>query len=226
MRPEDFENQPGALAICWAFARGDMAISAFETWLYTDPVAELVLGPEQYLIAAATDFGNARRVADLRYSFWNTLPAPAACECHKIANNRPISMGEFSYDGFDHVQRGAGQMFWLHRFRCRVCAAEWWLVLESRIYDVWICYRGWTNQPAIGTYRELLALAVRLGARVRYAEPEVSVEIPATIEDLAIESPGISLTELAQLLPVPVEVIRLHAERVAKASGVNINLHA
>lgn len=83
---------------------------------------------------------------------------------------------------------------------------------------------GGDAQPIARTYRELLALAIRMGASVSYLQPEVSVEIPMTIESLALETPGISVDELAELIPVRPDVIRHHAPRLGCGTGLNIDL--
>ena len=133
-------------------------------------------------------------------------------------------MGSASPDTLTHSEGGTALFFWMHRVHCRVCATEWWLVEEGRIYDVWILFRGWANSPKVDTYRGLLALAVEKGARVRYVDPYASIEIPSAIEELAKETPGIAVSELARLLLVPLEIIGFHAGRVSQDFGLNIDL--
>ena len=220
----DFVTRPIELEKCWAFVRGDMDISGFENWLYFDNIAELALGPDVFLDAVSTDFGNSKRVNDLRHRLSEILPAPAACQCHTIPSGRLSTMGSASPDTFTHSDGRTALFYWMHRVQCRVCATEWWLVEGGRIYDVWILFRGWANRPKVNTYRGLLALAVEKGARVRYVDPYVSIEIPAAIEDLAKETPGIAVSELARLLLVPLDIIRFHAARVSQDFGLNIDL--
>ena len=224
MQSGNFENHPIELEKCRAFVRGDMGITAFEDWLYFEKLAESALGPELFLEAVSTDFGQPHRVADLRHRLSEILPAPAACRCHTIPNRHLVTMGASSPDTFDHLEGGTGDLHWMHRVQCRVCATEWWVVEESRIYDVWILFRGWANRPIVDTYRELLSLAQGMGARVHYVHPEVSIEIPAAIKDLAKESPGIAVSELARLLPIPLDVVWLHARRVSQEADLNIDL--
>ena len=220
----DFAGYPDALEKFWAFVRGDSDLSEFEGWLYSENAAEQALGPEGFLRVVETDFGDPQKVADLRYCLSRALPAPSVCQCHKYANEQLITMGATSLDAFEHVERGVLHMFWMHHFRCKVCLADWCLVEESRIYDVWMLFRGWTNRPMVETYRELLSLAIRMGASVTYVQPQISVEIPATIRDLAIECPGISVSEIGRLIPVPLKVIRDHAQLVTKEAGLSIDL--
>jgi hypothetical protein len=224
LRSGGFDSHPEVVERCWAFVRGDLDISSFENWLYSDKVAELALGPDGFLGAVSTDFGDPKRVADLRHHLSELLPAPAACSCHRQASQHLVTMGALSLDAFDHVERGVLHMFWMHRFNCRACATEWWLLEEGRIYDVWILFRGGTNRPAVESYRELLSLAILMGASVQYFQPQVSVEIPATIEDLARETPGIAVSELARLISIPLGVVRKHAQRILEDTALNIDL--
>jgi hypothetical protein len=194
VRLGDFPNHPNALAMCWAFARGDIEPSTFESWLYSDRIAEMALGPDLFLETVSADFDSTYRVADLRDVLSKILPSPAPCSCHTIPNYHLTTIGMVSLDNFDLIERGTPPRFWLHRFGCRQCGTEWCLAEESRIYDVWILVRGWIDLPDAQTYRDLLALAVRLGASVQYLQAEMSVEIPVTIEELAKETPGITLS--------------------------------
>lgn len=220
----DFGSSPIELEQCWAFVRGDMEISGFENWLYFNNIAELALGPDMFLDAVSTDFGNPKRVNDLRHRLSEILPAPAACRCHTIPSGHLSTMGSASPDTFTHSEGETALSYWMHSVRCRVCATEWCVVEEGRIYDVWILFRGWANRPKVDTYRGLLALAVEKGARVHYVDPYVSTEIPAAIEDLAKETPGIAIGELARLLLIPLDIIRFHAGRVSQDLGLNIDL--
>ena len=224
MRTKDFRSRPIELEKCWAFVRGDIDVSEFENWLYFESIAELALGTDAFLDAVSTDFGNPKRVNDLRHRLSEWLPAPAACHCHQFPNGQLTTMGSTSPDTFDDTDVRIDPLYWMRRVQCRVCGTQWWLVEECRIYDVWMLYRGWSNRPEVDTYRKLLALAVEKGAGVRYVNPYGSIEIPAAIEDLAKETPGIAVNELRRLIQVPVEVIRFHAGRVAQDVGVNIDL--
>ncbi len=226
MRSGNFASRPVELEKCWAFVRGDMDIPEFENWLYFDSIDEISLGPDAYLDAVSTDFGSPKQVNDLRHWLAEFLPAPATCTCHTIPNGHLSTIGSSSPDTFNQVESATAVFLWEYPAQCKVCATEWWVVEESRIYDVWILFRGWDNPPKIDTYRGLLALAVDKGARVQYVDPYMSIEIPAAIENLANETPGIAVSELASLLLIPLDVIRFHAHRALQEAGFKIDLES
>jgi len=212
-----------ALEILWTFVRGDLEASNFEHWIYTHDEVESTLGSDCFLEAISINFADTKQVNEFRHRLKKELPVPAACSCHTLSNKHLLTMGGISLEGFEHLVRGVRHMFWLHRFRCKTCHTEWWLAEEARIYDVWILFRSWDTPPSLNTYHELLSMAVSLGASVRYFQPEVSIEIPITIEELAQEKPGMKVSEIAQLIPVPLEIIRQHARDVALKTGLHID---
>ncbi|MFK0383028.1 hypothetical protein [Agrobacterium sp. NPDC090273] len=224
MSSNDCQIPSEALHICWEFARGDRDVKSFEGWLYSAAEAEPALGPDRFLEAISINFADAKQVAEFRHSLTETLPAPGACKCHTFSSPKCVSLGGISLGTFEHVEDGVGHMFWLHHFHCKACGTDWWLANEQRIFDVWMLFRGKNNQPSVSTYRELLSLAIQMGGSVRYVQPENSLEIPFTIEDLATEQPGIPLSEIAKLLPIPFDVVRRHALQVVTDKGVRIDL--
>ena len=139
---------------------------------------------------------------------------------------QPLTFREdyFALATFDHLEGGIANLFGMHLAQCRVCATEWRVVEAGRIHDVWILFRGWANRPVVDTGRGLLALAVEMGTRVRDVDRQVSMEIPAAIENLAKETPGIAVGELAWLPLIPPDVLRFHAGGVWQDLALNIGL--
>ncbi len=108
---------------------------------------------------------------------------------------------------------------------CKNCKTQWTVAQDNNIYDVWIVVRSARDDTAkVNTYRGLLSQAVTFGAMVRYGDPMHSVELPWAIEELARETPGISVTELTALLPVDRDVVMHHARAVLSGTGVSIDL--
>ena len=219
------KHRPNILDCFWRFARGDMEASEFENWLYSNEGTQLALGEDPYLNAISVDYRDGQRVADFRAELRKSLPHPADCECHTISDWGLVILGQWSPDNFEVVQRETSSPYWLHSLVCKECQTRWTVAEDSRIYDVWIVVRVASFDMAkVNSYSGLLSLAVSSGAMVRYDDPIHSIELPAAIEELAREKPGISLTELTGLLPVDREIVDHHARDVIAKSRVSIDL--
>jgi hypothetical protein len=218
---------PGLVAVFWRFVRGDMDAEAFEDVLHASDKIASEMGSEDHLHAISVDFRDARQVQYLREYLRGRLPSPADCKCHAIPNRGSVHLGQWPSSAFDTIEREVEGLWWFDRMRCRACGTVWWVAREERIYDVWIVSRDKTEaQLHIGTYRALLEAARASGAFVRYADPYEAVSIPAVIEELALERPGIACSEIVKLLPVEPEVVKWHARRVASLTEVDIGLEA
>ena len=152
-------------------------------------------------------------------------PAPPACGCARWADPEMLVIGEWERDAFEVVEEGIRGLAWLSRLRCRMCGQIWTVAQDWLIYDRGLFYRGSGAPPtALLTWRGLLGALAGRGARVTYANPSQSIELPRAIGLLADETPGIALSDLAALLPVEVRFIRAHAEDVIRETGADIDL--
>lgn len=218
------ENSPELLDRFWRFVRGDMETRIFESWLYSSDEIEKALGAEEFLDTISVDFRDAKQVAEFKAYLRQNLSKAAGCDCYSLPDKGSVRLGEWPSDRFEVIEREIDGIWWLHRLKCKKCRTIWHVAAEERIYDVWLLQRGpIPSQTQLRTFRDLLMAAKASGAIVRYAEPTVSWEIPAAIQELAEETPGIACSEIERLLPVDAEIVRQHARQVALKHQLKIN---
>jgi hypothetical protein len=124
---------------------------------------------------------------------------------------------------------------WVSAQRCRQCGQEWLVGTELGHIDV-LCLRRLTPEAAdrllkedvwpsdFNKYATLLRLgkeAGRIGGWIEGMDPSLS-SIPWTIARLARETPGIHVSELAELLNLDLSVATKFAEGVVREKGVRI----
>jgi hypothetical protein len=166
------------------------------------------------------------------------LYPPNACRCGELQDVFDIGMGqeEDVFKTFDRKAEFGEECWWLSLFSCSSCKQNWLVASEQRIYDVWflkrlespvaknITHRGqWPN--SFRSYAELLKLANERGHNVRYLEPLESLELYWTIVDLALAKPGISSSELAELLPIDRSMVREIGNKAVTEPGVSIDFN-
>ncbi|MEO8530351.1 MAG: hypothetical protein ABI459_03955 [Deltaproteobacteria bacterium] len=215
------------LSALWRFVRGDTPADQFENWVYVSSNLEAALGSETYLDIISVDYTHPQRVADLKAQLDKALVPPNPCLCHTVRSGGCVRFGLWTVDDFDITENAVDGKWWLHRLSCRVCHTGWLVAADERIYDLWLAFREpITPPPDILTYRGLLAAARNTGECVGYVDPLHSWEIPAAIQDLARETPGIALSEIVDLLPIDRHVAHKHAVKVMAEHGVNITFDA
>jgi hypothetical protein len=220
------------------FIRGDTGASEFEAWSYATSSLEALLGPELYLNLVSTDFRHAGAVYELRQTLASSMPViESQCACSKLPDLADIGMFETAkyYEIQDRRTRYGEQRWWLGLNTCRVCGQNWLFAQESRINDVVFFNRVDEARASLITethswpeifssYSRLLRLGRDRGHRVQYWDPVNSNELKFTIIDLALEKPGISISELVELLPVTSDIARLIAAKAIEAEGVDIDM--
>jgi hypothetical protein len=164
--------------------------------------------------------------------------------CVELRDLSVLPMGAgFSYRLYEKVSetlervKSRGEPYeWLSAERCRQCG-QWWLVgTEDGHIDV-LCLRRLTLEAAdrllkedvwpsdFNRYATLLRLgkeAGRIGGWIEGMDPSLS-SIPWTIARLARETPGIAVSELAELLNLELSAATMFAEKVVKEKGVIIS---
>jgi len=119
----------------WAYVHGELDEPAFEAWIYTAPDLDFVLGPENYLSLAESDFrdvsprarweriDNARRIVTQRF--------PRGCVCL----SQPRNFGEnLSCPGCSVETRAetlARRTPWIKLAWCRDCGTHWLIGIDT-----------------------------------------------------------------------------------------------
>jgi hypothetical protein len=165
------------------------------------------------------------------------------CVCSELPDLAVVLMGagppyrlyEKVSETLERVKSRGEPYEWLSAERCRQCG-QWWLVgTEEGHIDV-LCLRRLTLEAAdrllkedvwpsdFNRYATLLRLgkeAGRIGGWIEGMDPSLS-SIPWTIARLARETPGIHVSELAELLNLDLSVATRFAEGVVREKGVRI----
>lgn len=199
----------------WEFIRGDLRASEFEHWLYSNEALENLFGESLYLDLISTNYKDK----DELYNSKNKLTKfvknkfPQKCCCIELADTAVIDFGEYASEVFstlDEVKKRGGKYWWLSVYKCKVCNQVWLFGSEERHNDVYCFKRLDENSflnicqnniwpPDFDKYSSLIMLGYEAGARVRFVTPFES-SLQYTIQDLAEEQPGITVTEIAKLL--------------------------
>ena len=77
----------------WEFVSGDAEQTAFETWLYSTPDLEPLLGAELYLQLISCDFRNREERWQIRQRLRSFLATRRQCECPLLRRNEAVAMG-------------------------------------------------------------------------------------------------------------------------------------
>lgn len=165
-------------------------------------------------------------------------PGSPGCECGRLDDPAVVGMGrhEQVFRTLDQVRQCGPPRWWLLSFRCRACGQDWLVASEERQNDVYILRR--LDGPAAGRivrenvwppdfdrYETLLEIGRAAGRSVRFADVADS-PLLHTITDLAMERPGIRVSELASLLNLDPVVAGDLARQVTEATEVTITFDA
>ncbi len=166
-----------------------------------------------------------------------------SCVCIQLPDLSVVLMGAGAqYAVYEKVSetlevvKSRGEPYeWVSAQRCRQCGQDWLVGTELGHIDV-LCLRRLTPEAAdrllkddiwpsdFDKYATLLRLgkeAGRIGGWIDGMDPSLST-IPWTIARLPRETPGIHISELAELLNLDVAVAVKFAGQVVKEKGVII----
>lgn len=222
----------------WQFVRGDITSSEFEQWIYSDPTAENVLGKDLYLDVVSTNFLSKDSVFDIKKTLKRFLISVTnpSCMCSQLSNLAVVDMGDESekvFFTFDKVKKRGNPYWWLSMYQCRECHQAWLVAQEERQNDVFCLYRldttmaenalnqdRWPN--IFDHYENLLRVGVEAGKKVRFLDP-LNSSLRWTISDLAKDRPNISISEIAELLNLDMDLAQEIARIVIKEDNVHIS---
>lgn len=218
---DHLEDDPGTLDAFWRFARGDTSAADFEAWLYAGGDVETALGQNAYLDAISVDFRDAKQIAEFRGRLHERLPSPNACDCHTIADFGGhidyVIGGSIVDEVFDRTR--TDHFDWLYRLTCITCSTRWIAAHDEDLTIVMVRNPAADTRTTPSHY-----IVVRLAIETDRSLPP-SLLRPA-IEELARETPGISLTDLQRHLPTDQEVLRQQALEVVARTGLSIDFSA
>lgn len=228
----------------WMFVRGDMSAADFEQWAYSKPMLESCLGEEFYLEVISTDFRDKDAVHAVRKSVRQFAQDSTnlRCQCITLQNLADVEMGgDFFFKKVfrtleEQVRRG-DPYWWLSVYECKECG-QWWLVAqEERQNDVIFLKRlspsegeavvksgDWPND--FDKYEDLLRLGQERGHRWQFADPLGDSSLVVSAADLARERPGISVSDLAELLNLSKPLARKVAKQAIEEDRVFIDLES
>lgn len=171
---------------------------------------------------------------------------PISCRCPRVPDLAVIGMGSSAYVGagqlsdavlesFEVVKERGEAYWWVSLQQCSVCGQGWLVAQEPRQNDVFCLRKLDVQQRAaienddqwpsdFDNYEQLLELGLKAGHSVRFVDPLEAGSQSWTVEDLARARPGIRVTEIARLLNLEPRIASLLAKRVARATGVSIEV--
>ncbi len=162
------------------------------------------------------------------------------CVCVRLPEIAVILMGDYKVYwevSLEEVKSRGEPYEWLSAQRCLGCGQLWLVGTECRHIDI-LCLHRLTPGEAdrllkenkwpsdFDKYAKLLRLgkeAGRIGGWIEGMDPTLST-IPWTIACLARESPGIHVSEIAELLNLNILVAKRFSEQVVKEKGLMITL--
>jgi hypothetical protein len=199
----------------WEFIRGDLRTSEFEQWLYSNEKLEDLFGERLYLDLISINYNDKDDLYNSKVKLTKFVKNkfPQKCCCNELANTAVIDFGDYASEVFStlsEVKKRGGKYWWLSVYKCQVCNQVWLFGSEDRHNDVYCLKRLNDNcflnicenniwPPDFDKYTSLIMLGYEAGARVRFVDPFES-SLQYTIQDLAEEQPGISVTEISKLL--------------------------
>jgi hypothetical protein len=227
------------LADLWRFVRGDGEVADFERWIYAhSEQLESRLGEREALRVLAADYRSSDAVAGVKRLLRDYAERVSAleCRCITLPDVAVVDMGDQSERVLASIEQrqSRGEPFWwLWCGECTRCG-QWWLVAqEERQNDVYCLHRLSDDEvtglvennvwpPDFDSYEALLRLGLDAGKSVRFADPEQANTLRWTIADLAKARPGISVSELAELLNLEIDTARVLAKRAVRDDGAVI----
>jgi hypothetical protein len=222
----------------WRFIRGDMKVQEFEQWVYFENSLEKMLGKTLYFETISVKYSDKDALHKIKelLSEYARQATPLQCKCVQLLDMAVVATGEESkavFQYMEEVTRRGEPFWWLSLEHCRECH-QWWLVAsEERHNDVY-CLRRLDRQTAdeilnenswpdcFDRYETLLRLGYDTGRSVRFVDPMDS-SMAWTIADLAKERPGITISEIAKLLNLDMELAKDLAKKAVRNEGVKIN---
>jgi hypothetical protein len=223
----------------WQFVRGDMLTSNFEQWVYSDPAAEKFLGKDLFLEVVSINFSSNDAIFTIKETLkkFAISVSNLSCMCPQLSNLAVIDMGDESRKvllTFDEIKRRGEPYWWLAVYQCRECQQSWLLGEESRQNDVYCLHRldnmmmenllNNNRWPSVfDHYEDLLRIGFEAGKKVRFFEPLTSRSLRWTISDLAKDNPGISISKIAKLLNLDLDLAEEIARTVVQEDGVSIS---
>ncbi len=155
------------------------------------------------------------------------------CICASLPDLAHIAMGDSEgrdekfLTTVDEVRRAGDEQWWLYLGKCRVCAQDWLVAQEERIYDEHFLAR---LEPAVAarivatgewpdtfvSYERVLRIGKSLANPCRFLD-SFAASLVWTVEDLQKERPDISTSEIGSLLGVS----EAHAAKLMAANDPN-----
>ena len=141
------------------------------------------------------------------------------CCCASLADLAVVPQGgdgldERVFASLEQVAEHGGGQWWLYLSFCRVCAQNWMIAQDDRIYDNYYLRRvspitrqgivereTWPDE--LITYEQVLRLGRTLSQPWTFLDPK-SPSLIWTVEDLRNERPDISIEEIAYLLAISI----------------------
>jgi hypothetical protein len=232
------QSNNSAFENIWKFIRGDMLASDFENWVYSNPTLENIFGKTLHLEIISTNFSSKDIVFQLKktlkeFAISSTDPS---CMCLQLSNIAVVDMGDESekvFTTFDQIKKRGNPYWWLSVYQCNECQQSWLVAQEERQNDVFCLYRLDTAMaddilnnnrwiPIFDHYEDLLRIGLEAGKSVRFFEPLNSRSLRWTISDLARDKPGISISKIANLLNLDLDLAEEIAKKVIEEDGVSI----
>ena len=91
----------------WKFIRGDILVSEFENWIYSNPTLEDIFGKPRYLEIISINYSSEDKVFHLKEkpkAFLISSINPS-CICLQLRNIAVVDMGSESEKNFRHLQK-------------------------------------------------------------------------------------------------------------------------
>jgi hypothetical protein len=241
MQMDSNQSSDSSLNCIWKFVRGDMLTSDFEQWAYSDPTVETLLGKELYFELISTDFSSKDAVFCIKQSLksFAISVSNCTCMCIQLSDTAVVDMGEESEKVFltlKEIRRRGDPYWWLSVHQCQACQQSWLVAQEERQNDVFCLYRidndtmkdvlNNNHWPSVfDHYESLLCIGLEAGRSVRWVDPLNSSDLRWTISDLAKDKPGISISEIAELLNLDIGLAEELARRAVQEDHVRVSFN-
>jgi hypothetical protein len=137
-------------------------------------------------------------------------------------------------DLYERVRERGEPYWWLYAAQCTSCRTPWLVAQEERQNDVFLLHRLTASEldgivandrwpPDFDQYETLLRLGRSAGHSVHWVDPIGDSSLEWTMADLARQRPGITVSELAELLDLDEETAAIVADKTRIAHGVSIS---
>jgi len=236
MNPEKVKSIKSTIKL---FIRGDLNTKLFESWVYAEEDLENFFGRSTYLNIIEMNFKDINLVYDLKIKLTTFLKSkfPLDCYCELISDLDILDMGAPEADSFfnsiDHVKDRGNPYWWLYCSKCNICETAWLIGQEERHNDIFCLKRlsnseykniveenVWPND--FDKFENLLKIGYDAGKKVRFFDP-LSSSLKQTIIDIDNEHPGISFSDLIQILNIDDETGKMLIKDIEKNAKLNIN---